>query len=49
MGGTPLEVLRQLGRWTDMTVVLRYAHLAPGYVASYAVHVSLTIPPNPGG
>lgn len=33
MNGTPLEVLRQLGGWADMTMVLRYAHLSPGYVA----------------
>ncbi|HAF43447.1 MAG TPA: site-specific integrase [Gallionellaceae bacterium] len=45
MGGTPLEVLRQLGGWADMTMVLRYAHLAPGYVAGYAENASLTISP----
>lgn len=42
MAGTPLEVLRQLGGWADMTMVLRYAHLAPGYVAGYVGNVSLT-------
>ena len=41
MGGTPLEVLRQLGGWADMTMVLRYAHLAPGYVAGYAENSAL--------
>jgi integrase len=45
MGGTPLEVLRQLGGWADMTMVLRYAHLAPGYVAGYAENAALTISP----
>ena len=47
MGGTPLDVLRQLGGWADMTMVLRYAHLAPGYVAGYAENTALTptIPP----
>ena len=45
MGGTPLEVLRQLGGWAGMDMVLRYAHLAPGYVAGYAENVSLTISP----
>lgn len=45
MGGTPLEVLRQLGGWADMTMVLRYAHLAPGYIAGYAENASLTISP----
>ena len=47
MGGTPLEVLKQLGGWADMTMVLRYAHLAPGYVAGYAENASLTISPTP--
>lgn len=47
MGGTPLEVLRQLGGWADMTMVLRYAHLAPGYVAGYAENASLSISPTP--
>jgi len=47
MGGTPLEVLRQLGGWADMTMVLRYAHLSPGYVAGYAENVALTISPTP--
>lgn len=46
MGGTPLEVLRQLGGWADMTMVLRYAHLAPGYVAGYAENASLSIEKN---
>ena len=45
MGGTPLEVLRQLGGWADMKMVLRYAHLAPGYVAGYAENSSLQFPP----
>lgn len=45
MAGTPLEVLRQLGGWAGMDMVLRYAHLAPGYVAGYAENVSLTISP----
>lgn len=31
-----------------MTMVLRYAHLAPGYVASYAENASLTISPTVG-
>ena len=45
MGGTPLEVLRQLGGWADIKMVLRYAHLAPGYVAQYANNALLTISP----
>ncbi len=47
MAGTPLEVLRQLGGWADMTMVLRYAHLSPSYVAGYVGNASLTISPTP--
>ena len=36
MAGTPLEVLQKLGGWADLKMVLRYAHLAPEYLAGYA-------------
>jgi hypothetical protein len=36
MNGTPLQVLQQLGGWHSLDMVLKYAHLAPGYVAEYA-------------
>jgi integrase len=36
MSGTPLEVLQKLGGWSDLRMVMRYAHLAPDYVAQYA-------------
>jgi integrase len=39
MAGTPLPVLQQLGAWSSMDMVMRYAHLAPGYVANYASNV----------
>jgi len=34
--GTPLEVLQKLGGWASYSMVLRYAHFAPDYLASYA-------------
>jgi len=34
--GTPLNVLQELGGWSDHTMVLRYAHLAPEHLAEYA-------------
>jgi len=37
--GTPLEVLRVLGGWSDLRMVLRYAHHTPGYVATFANNV----------
>jgi len=37
--GTPLEVLRILGGWSDLRMVTHYAHHAPGFVASYANNV----------
>lgn len=36
MAGTPLEVLQKLGGWSDIRMVLRYAHLDPGYLRQYA-------------
>lgn len=36
MAGTPLEVLQKLGGWADIRMVLRYAHLDPGYLAQFA-------------
>ncbi len=36
MAGTPLEVLQKLGGWADLKMVMRYAHLAPEYLAGYA-------------
>ena len=41
MAGTPLEVLQRLGGWASLDMVLRYAHLAPGYIAHYADRVNL--------
>jgi len=46
--GTPLPVLQQLGGWASYSMVLRYAHMAPGHVAPYADRVSLTISPTAG-
>ncbi len=36
MNGTPIEVLQKLGGWSDIRMVLRYAHLAPEHLAQYA-------------
>jgi integrase len=35
MNGTPLEVLQKLGGWQSLEMVLRYAHLSPGYLSRY--------------
>lgn len=34
--GTPLPVLRELGGWATMQMVMRYAHLAPEHLRAYA-------------
>lgn len=34
--GTPISVLKELGGWADIKMVLRYAHLAPEHIAQYA-------------
>ena len=36
MNGTPLEVLKELGGWSSLEMVMRYSHLSPGHVAQYA-------------
>lgn len=33
--GTPLDVLQKLGGWASYNMVLRYAHHAPSYLASF--------------
>lgn len=38
--GTPLNVLQELGGWSSYDMVLRYAHLAPDHLTSYANNVS---------
>jgi integrase len=40
--GTPLAVLMQLGGWASYAMVLRYAHLAPSHLATYAGNSSAT-------
>jgi integrase len=35
-GGTPLQVLKELGGWATFEMVLRYAHLAPDHLAMHA-------------
>jgi integrase len=37
--GTPLNVLQELGGWSDYSMVLRYAHLAPEHLAEYASNI----------
>ena len=34
--GTPLHVLKELGGWSDLKMVLRYAHLSSQHLAGYA-------------
>jgi integrase len=34
--GTPLHVLKELGGWSDLKMVLRYAHLSPLHLSAYA-------------
>ena len=34
--GTPVEVLQKLGGWSDLRMVMKYAHHSPGYLANFA-------------
>lgn len=36
MSGIPLEVLMQLGGWSELRMVMRYAHRVSGHGARYA-------------
>ncbi len=38
--GTPLHILQELGGWSDVRMVQRYAHLAPEHLAGYAGNIS---------
>ncbi len=38
--GTPLNVLRELGGWATMDIVLRYAHLSAEHLAEHAGRIS---------
>jgi integrase len=39
--GTPLAVLKELGGWSDIKMVMKYAHLSSGHLAIYVDNVSL--------
>ena len=41
--GTPLNVLQELGGWSDYKMVLRYAHLAPEHLALHAANVGTNL------
>jgi len=42
--GTPLHVLKELGGWSDLTMVLRYAHLSSKHLDEYAGNSKAVIP-----
>lgn len=39
--GTPLQVLKELGGWKSLDMVLIYAHFAPTHLARYSANVAL--------
>jgi integrase len=41
--GTPLHVLKELGGWSDMRMVLRYAHLSQEHLSAYAANVGTSV------
>lgn len=43
--GTPLMVLKELGGWRELSMVMKYAHMAESHLAEYANNVTL---PNHG-
>ncbi|MDP2903475.1 MAG: tyrosine-type recombinase/integrase [Methylovulum sp.] len=41
--GTPLHILKELGGWSDLTMVFRYAHLSSKHLEDYACN-SINVP-----
>jgi integrase len=41
--GTPLNVLKELGGWADLSMVLRYAHLSSKHLEHFAGNSKITI------
>lgn len=39
--GTPLMVLKELGGWSELSMVMKYAHMAESHLAEYADNVNL--------
>jgi integrase len=37
--GTPIHILKELGGWADLSMVMRYAHLSAEHIAGYANNV----------
>ena len=41
MNGTPLAVIKELGGWHDVEMVMRYAHLSPDHLTKYADNAAI--------
>ncbi len=39
--GTPLHILKELGGWSDLSMVLRYAHLSSKHLEDYAGNANI--------
>jgi integrase len=37
--GTPIHILKELGGWADLSMVMRYAHLSAEHIAGYADNI----------
>lgn len=46
LNGTPLAVLKELGGWSDMRMVMRYAHMAESHADQYAANARPYQPKN---
>ena len=40
MAGTPVQVLKELGGWASLEMVLRYAHLSPAHLSDAARNIT---------
>jgi site-specific recombinase XerD len=39
--GTPLHILKELGGWAELTMVMRYAHLSSDHLKEFAENTKL--------
>lgn len=44
IGGTPLEVIKELGGWSCLDIVMRYAHLSSDHLKGYAENATTARP-----
>jgi integrase len=47
MAGTPIDVIKEMGGWSDIRIVLRYRHLSQGHLTAYAGNIGTLLAQGP--